>query len=92
MLAQLKVLFRYLLVILFSAAGGALVARGVLTEAQAGVLLADPFIEAAASFAASGAVYLFYLLFSDASKALAAWSEFVEAVNLAEAEQDNADG
>lgn len=81
MLAQLTVLLRYILAIGFGALGGALTMRGIITEGQAGLLVSDPFIEAAASFAASAFVYLFYLLFSDASKALSAWTEIRDAVD-----------
>jgi hypothetical protein len=73
MKAQLIVLLRYALVTIFAALGGALVAKGIITEDQAGLLTSDAFIEAAASFAAAGLIYLYYLIFSDASKALVAW-------------------
>lgn len=80
MTAQLIVLLRYILTMLFAALGGFLTARGVLTEGQAATLMDPEFIGAAASFTAAVFVYLYYLLFSDASRALAAWTEWTEAM------------
>lgn len=82
MIAHLKVMLRYILVLFFGALGGALVNRGFLTEAQAGLLLENAFIEAAATFAASGLVFLWYLVFSESAKANAAWAEVTEAENF----------
>lgn len=81
MLAHLKVLLRYVLTIAFSALGGALVTRGWLTEGQAGLLLSDPLLEAAASFGAAVSVYIFGAFFSEAAKAYAAWEDLRTAIN-----------
>ena len=82
MTPHLIVLFRYALTIVFSVIGGALMSRGLISPEVAGLLIADPFIEAAAALIAAALPPGFYLFFSQSRKANTAWAEVREAEKL----------
>lgn len=81
MITYLTVFLRYLIVAGLTVAGVKLAEAGVLPNETIGILLAEPFIDAAVGLLSAAIVYLWFFFASESGKAIAAWNAAKAAMN-----------